>query len=39
MRIAGGIDEIIKNSIGERVLGLAPEPRSDKGVAFSQLAR
>ena len=23
---------------GERVLGLAPEPRSDKGVPFNQLA-
>jgi len=37
MRIAGGTDEVVKNSIGERVLGLAPEPRTDKGVAFNQL--
>lgn len=39
MRIAGGTDEVVKNSIGERVLGLAPEPRTDKGVPFNQLAR
>ena len=37
MRIAGGTDEVVLNSIGERVLGLAPEPRTDKDVPFCDL--
>ena len=37
MRIAGGTDEVVLNSIGERVLGLAAEPKADKDLPFCEL--
>jgi alkylation response protein AidB-like acyl-CoA dehydrogenase len=36
-RIAGGSDEVMRNIIAERVLGLPPDIRVDKDLPFNQL--
>jgi len=38
MRIAGGADEVLRNQIAERVLGMPGEVRMDKDVPFDQLS-
>lgn len=36
-RIAGGADEMLLNTIAEKILGLPQNHRPDKGVAFNQI--
>ena len=36
-RVAGGTDQILRNTIAEKVLGLPQDHRPDKGVPFNQI--
>lgn len=36
-RIAGGADEVLRNQLAERALGMPSDPRADKDIPFSSL--
>ena len=38
-RLGGGTDEIMRNVIGERILGLPEDVRVDKNMPFNQIGR
>ena len=37
LRIAGGADEMLLNTIAEKILGLPQDHRPDKGVPFNRI--